>query len=182
MSSAHHIGALPNGAVSEHQLSRSGNFRLLAGEFKDFATNRTHNEVEESGDGACPCLWTQEVIALNDIVLVEQNGYWDGALVEDIPLFERRLVRGDSASQRKMRQGATQPYQSHVARKGIIRHTSIYCIIRNKNIVRNEREGRIGIALETLRWRADCRAQAPYSICYAFLRDVRIIEKRGTKR
>jgi hypothetical protein len=73
-------------------------------------------------------------------------------------------------------------YQSHFPGKRIIRHTSIYGLIRNKDVLRNERESRITEPLETLRWRGDRGTQAPQSVGYAFLRHVGIVEQRGTQR
>jgi hypothetical protein len=65
---------------------------LLAGEIKDFPSDRTNDDVEEPGDGTCSGLFTQKVVALNDIGFVEQNCYWDGSLVKYVPLCEEQLA------------------------------------------------------------------------------------------
>lgn len=79
-------------------------------------------------------------------------------------------VRGDQA------------YQSDLARKVIVRQSSIYCVVGDKEIRRDEWESWIGEAHETLRRRGDCGTQSPLSIEYAFLRDVRVVKERGTQR
>lgn len=58
---------------------------------------------------------------------------------------------------------------------------SINGVVRNEKILGDERESWIGEALETCRRRGDGRTQSPQSVGYAFLRDVAIIQQRGTK-
>lgn len=59
-------------AETRTTLTGSGNCRRLAREIEDVAVDRTNNDVEESGDGTCSCVWTQKVIALYDVAFVEQ--------------------------------------------------------------------------------------------------------------
>lgn len=63
---------------------------FLAGRIKDFAVDLTKDNVEEAGDDMCSTLSAQKIIALDDIVCVQQNGCWDDALVHDLPLFSRK--------------------------------------------------------------------------------------------
>lgn len=88
-----HTSNLLNPVVAKYPPCRSDTYRLLARGIKDFATDGTDEEVEESGDDSCSRLWTQKVIPLNDMVLAEQNRHWDGALEDEFPLIEAHSVR-----------------------------------------------------------------------------------------
>lgn len=61
----------------------------LARKFKDFLPDRANDDVEEPGDCTCSRFWTNEIVALNDVVLAEKDCHRYGSLIQDVPLINK---------------------------------------------------------------------------------------------
>ena len=64
---------------------------LFGWKVKDAGVDLAEYDVEEAGDHVGAFIWTPIVIALDNIVLVEEDSGGNGSLIHDVPLERRKL-------------------------------------------------------------------------------------------